>query len=410
MAGYDPEFLSGFNIELPRPKTNLDVALARSDKLREGYIADYPNYSVMINGDEDKRSPALVAFMFDQDLFKKTKRKNNWRNDRRYRREDVLGSSYYSQTWNRGHMARRHTAAYGHTQQEAQRNSDETFYYTNAALQHENLNQDEWLSLEDDARDLDTHDGRVLSFNGCIYGKFDRSVTPEGEPMAKVPAGFFKVLAFLNKDEELEVQAFIQYQDKEELRDKRGSQRQGYDNVIYQVSVMEVEELTGLIFDQQLYDANPLYFNEQPDNTLKVTNTPERVEIVRKEDIVKKNEVRKVVLDDDVDVYLTAALVNPVGQDAGNEWVSITNFGVEEIDLKGWELIDRSGAKEAIKKATKLKPGEAYVHSLSTIRLNNDGDAIELYTPDSERIDFVEYQEKEVHEGRPVMFLTPATL
>ncbi|KXF82625.1 DNA/RNA non-specific endonuclease [Enterovibrio coralii] len=412
MTGYNPHFLNGFTIEFPKLSSNLSMTVARSDELREGYIADYPNFSIVINADEDKRSAAVVAFQFDQTLFKSTKRRGKWRMDYRFDDFDVLGPEYYYQNpYDRGHLARRSTAGFGQTQTEAQRNANETFYYTNAALQHANLNQDEWLSLEEYARNLqDAQDGKVLSFNGCIYGDTDRSITPDGLPIARVPAGFFKVLAFVNQEGELEVRAFIQYQDREALRDKQASRRVGYDNVVYQTSLMEVEELTGLIFDPKMYSANPLFFSNQPDgNPMNVVDTPERIEITRNEDIISPGQTRKTIRDDDVDVYLIAALVNPDGVDAGNEWVSMINLSGNEIDMTGWTLVDRASKREQLS-ITKLAPGASHVQHLSVIQLNNNGDTLELYDADGARIDWVIYQEKEVKAGKPVLFMEPTSL
>ncbi|WP_235869505.1 DNA/RNA non-specific endonuclease [Veronia nyctiphanis] len=147
-----------------------------------------------------------------------------------------LDNAYYANNpLDRGHLARRSTAAWGDSRSDAQRASNETFYFTNAALQYDTLNQDEWLSLENWVKSLDLDkDGRITSFSGCIYGGADRTVQPSGRQLALVPAGFFKVVCFINKQDKLEVRAFIQYQDQAALASKNASKRAGYNNEVYQ--------------------------------------------------------------------------------------------------------------------------------------------------------------------------------
>jgi DNA/RNA endonuclease G (NUC1) len=214
--------------------------------LNQGEVFHYPTYSVVANSSPDKRSPVIVCLNIDQALLKGTSRSDRWRIDPRIQFENQLDNDYYAfNPWDRGHMARRTSAAWGSSMRDAQYAADETFYYSNSALQHANLNQDEWLGLEDWVFGLELDkDGKITSFSGPIYGDFDRSIRPSGRRTALVPAGFFKVVCFINKDtEQLDVRAFVIYQDAEALADKSGRTR--YDNQHYQVTVTEIEELTG---------------------------------------------------------------------------------------------------------------------------------------------------------------------
>lgn len=200
-----------------------------------------------------------MCLNIDQELLKSTKRSNRWRIDPRIGFENQLDNDYYvNNPWDRGHMARRASAGWGSTQRDAQYASDETFYYSNSTLQHENLNQDEWLRLEEWVYSLKLDkDGKITSFSGPIYADFDRTIRPNGRQTALIPAGFFKVVCFINKDTgKLDVRAFVMYQDAEALADKNGRKR--YDNQHYQVTISEIEELTGLRFDEAIYHANPL--------------------------------------------------------------------------------------------------------------------------------------------------------
>ena len=312
-------------------------------------------------------------------------------------------------------MARRTSAAWGDTKRDAQHAADETFFFSNSTLQHANLNQDEWLGLEDWVYDLKLDkDGKITSFSGPFYGDFDRSIRPTGRRTALIPAGFFKVVCFINKQtQQLDVRAFVMYQDTEALADKSG--RTQYDNQHYQVTITEIEELTGLRFDDAIYYANPLYYsdsNVQPEEH--VSTVPERIEVAKPADIVAAGDQRQTIKDDVVDIFIATAMVDPAGRDAGNEWVSLINLGSESIDLSGWELSDNSDKRllvdhrvtDAVQR--KLDPGQSVVvKDLRPLQLGNKGDIIKLFDKSGARIDWVNYTKAMVESGTPVVFLSP---
>jgi endonuclease G len=411
MAGYNESFLEG--VILPIPKFN---TILSSEVLNQGEVFHYPTYSVVANSSPDKRSPVIVCLNIDQALLKGTSRSDRWRIDPRIQFENQLDNDYYAfNPWDRGHMARRTSAAWGSSMRDAQYAADETFYYSNSALQHANLNQDEWLGLEDWVFGLELDkDGKITSFSGPIYGDFDRSIRPSGRRTALIPAGFFKVVCFINKDtEQLDVRAFVIYQDAEALADKSGRTR--YDNQHYQVTVTEIEELTGLRFDDSVYEANPLYYsgaNAKPEEH--VSNFPEQIEVAKPADLVAAGDQRQTIKDDIVDIFIAAAMPNPEGSEASNEWVSLLNLGSQAIDLTGWALSDNSDKRLVIDTVVGdpasrvLGPGESIVvKGLKPLRLANTGDIIKLYDADGARIDWVNYTKPMVRSGEPVVFLSP---
>jgi endonuclease G len=197
------------------------------------------------------------------------------------------------------------------------------------------------------------------------------------------------------------------------LADKLGRTR--YDNQTYQVTTTEVETLTGLIFDDQIYSANPLYFsaaNAKPEENVRIF--PEEIEVARPEDLVAAGDSRQTILDEVVDVFIAAAMPDPAGADAGQEWVSLINLGSEAIDLQGWQLADQFDRRTALKAIAAagtsllLGPGESVVlKGLEPLRLANRGGVIKLFNDSNERIDWVNYTEPMVTAGKPVLFLTP---
>ncbi len=411
MAGYDESFLSGIALPIPKFRTELTAEL-----FSKGKAFHYPNYSVVMNGSPSKRSPVIVCLNIDQAQLKETKRKNNWRIDPRIGVTHQLDNDYYEKNpWDKGHMARRASAAWGGTARDAQYASDETFYYSNSTLQHANLNQDEWLGLEDWVHQLDLDkDGRITSMCGPIYGRFDRTVSPSGRQIALVPAGFFKVVCFINKEtDKLDVRAFIMYQDAKALADKSGRNR--YDNQTYQVTITEIEEQTGLMFEDSIYEANPLYFsdtNAKPEENVIIL--PEEIEVAKPQDLIAAGDKRQTVLDDIVDIFIAVAMPDPAGVDAGNEWVSLINLGSETVDLTGWKLCDKSDNEILIDSiianstSRSLCPGESIVlKGLEPLKLANKGGVIKLFNAANERIDWVNYTKKMVSPGKPVHFLAP---
>ncbi len=417
MTGYNEAFLDGVNLPLPTFSIELDEDILRDNpKLRDGHIADYIHYSVVMNANKHRRSPVFVALNIDQNKHKKTDRSNRWKIDSRIGFENQLNNEYYKRNdWDRGHMARRTTAAWGDSGQAAQRASNETFYYSNSCLQHANLNQDEWLNLEDWVYNLsDDMDDKITSFSGPFYGELDRTIQPSGRELALIPSGFFKVVCFINKEtRKLDVRAFVMYQDDEILKDKDGRKR--YKNQAYQVSVSEVERLTGLQFDDAVYEGNPLYHWDRDDENserndrlddLNIIDLPEAQEVNSPDDILAADTERQTVKDDAVDIYIAAAMANPEGRDRGSEWVSLINLGADTINLSNWVLKDNAG--KVTLGAVTLEPGMAHVvKDLGTIRLSNKKDVISLFDGDDARIDRVDYQPHMVKEGQPILFLQP---
>ncbi|MDP2203785.1 MAG: DNA/RNA non-specific endonuclease [Methylicorpusculum sp.] len=412
MAGYQQDFL-GNGIILPMPRFSIDL----SPEVHEaGKVFDYPTYSLVMNSSANKRSPVIVCLNIDQDKLKSTSRSDRWRTDPRIGADNQLDNAYYANNpWDRGHMARRTSAAWGDTRRDAQLAADETFFYSNSCLQHENLNQDEWLALEEWVYDLnlDSND-KITSFSGPFYGDFERSVHPSGRSLALVPAGFFKVVCFVNKDtQKLDVRAFVMYQDADAIRDKRG--RTVYNNEHYQVTITEIEQLTGLRFVDSIYHANPLYYREdnaQPGEN--VVHVPEHIEVSKPEDIIAQGQKRQTLHDDIVDIFIAAAMVDPVGPDAHHEWVSLINLGNEIVDISGWTLSDNSNKKLLIDNVLTdptrriMNPGESVViKDVSPLQLSNNQDVIMLCDANGARIDRVTYLKHMVRTGKPVLFLTP---
>ncbi|MEL6681400.1 MAG: DNA/RNA non-specific endonuclease [Pseudomonadota bacterium] len=400
--GYDPDFL-GVSVPLPEFGPELIDFIVLRDQLRDGVYADYVNYTVATHS--TLRTPVFSAINIDQARIKSVSRTNNWRIDTRVGREFQLNNDYYrSNPWDRGHLARRASAAWGDTARQAKQASDDTFFYANASLQHANFNQDEWLALEDWVL-LDTPDDtdRISSISGPIFGDTPRSITPQGRDTALIPSAFFKVVSYI-RNGALEVRAFIMAQDAAALRDRRG--RRMFDNQRYQVSVTEIEEQTGLIFPQILPDTNPLLFNpnEEMAEKLHITSFPERVEVDDPSHIIAMDQVRDEVGMHGPAVFIAAAMVNPVGPDHDGEWVTVINVSADPVVLDGWSISDTQRPPLPI--AGTVESGMALrIGPVAPLQLGNNGGTLCLFDADGCRIDRVRYRKDDVREGVPVSFL-----
>ncbi|MGF1672654.1 MAG: DNA/RNA non-specific endonuclease [Rivularia sp. (in: cyanobacteria)] len=420
MTGYNPDFL-GNDINLPVPAFAPSIAgdVLRSPLLKDDIFASYINYSIIMH--RVRRSAIVACFNIDQNLIKDVARKRGWDIDTRIGADFQLDNDYYrNNPWDRGHLARRASIAWGKTEREAKRASDDTFYYSNASLQHENFNQDEWLALENWVFELDLDsNGKITVFTGPVYGDFPRTITPPGRESALIPSAFFKVVCFINKDSnELDVRAFLMFQDEEALRDKEGNKLFNFQT--YQVTITEIEKLTGLEFDDEIYEKNPLLFNENPQKQeeLNIRQFPERIEVDQPTEMIAAGEPRHSIADDQVPVFIAAAMVNPSGDEQESEWVSVINLSSQPVNLEGWTLSDTTHEPLQLNSILTeqqriLQPGQAMsIQPLSPVMLSNSGGVISLYEKSQpnqtqgRRVDRVRYTAKDVErEDTTVRFI-----
>ncbi|MBU0984780.1 MAG: DNA/RNA non-specific endonuclease [candidate division Zixibacteria bacterium] len=426
MPGYDPNFLQGVRIALPKFSAKLKKSVLEKATLRDKTFADYVNYTVAT--DKERRAPIFAALNIDQNLMKATKRKDNWRIDPKIGKQYQLDNEYYRDRpgvpnpWDKGHQAMRDNAAWGATKALAQEADDATFFYSNAVLQHQNVNRDEWLGLEQWVGKLDLDlDGRISSFSGPIYGDFSRTVRPPNLEAAEVPAGFFKVVCFVNKETKgLDVRAFIVMQDEASEADRKG--RKLYNYQFYQTTVREIEERTGLKFPAAVAKQNPLLYtpSTRRRRTYGISHFPERIEIDLPNEIRAADSERIEYVDEDVDVFIAAAQVNPKGRDTGKEWISLINLETRGVNLGGWyveawptwkrtrpskpqtlKLNDLLEGKERV-----LAAGESVVlKPIKPLKLVNTGGTIVLYNRSGGMVDRVSYEKKDTRKpGKAVIF------
>ena len=107
--------------------------------------------------------------------------------------------------------------------------------------------------------------------------------------------------------------------------------------------------------------------------------------------------------DNDIDAFIMAAMVNPVGRDRGGEWISIVNLSDDTMDIEGWTLRNRD---DRIVLTGTLGPGEARrIQPITPLRLINTGSVLSLFAADGSRVDRVHYTKTQARrEGKPIVF------
>lgn len=248
---YDPSFLGdGFVVPMPTLGET-----ARSAAFADGAVIDYIHYSLVMHG---KRRVALLTAN-NIDAAKKVSVAGGltWQMDERVGEYQIGRETYDRNQIDKGHLVRREDVLWG-TVAEARAANRSTYFYTNAAPQHQNFNQDEWKCLEDwvlqRATDLSY---RLCVFTGPVLTDEDptlEDLPPELRTIARswgpaqLPAAFWKVIVLRDAEaggSDLAAIAFAMKQ-SEMWNDKHG--RRLLNLELHQVTLEAIEAWTGLDF------------------------------------------------------------------------------------------------------------------------------------------------------------------
>jgi endonuclease G len=208
---------------------------------RDDGLLHYSHYSVMMHG--ARRMAIYGVCNIDGKQWRQVPRKrDHWTFDPRLERAYQAGNELYkTNKLDRGHLVRRLDPAWGNTFEEAELAVEDTFFYTNCAPQHKEVNRDLWLGLEDHILgNADVHDLKVTVFNGPVFRATDRLYRG-----FKIPEDFWKVVVMVREDTgRLSATAYVlsQLDFMDDLEFAFGPYR------TYQVPIRQVEELTDLDF------------------------------------------------------------------------------------------------------------------------------------------------------------------
>jgi len=104
-------------------------------------------------------------------------------------------------------------------------------------------------------------------------------------------------------------------------------------------------------------------------------------------------------------VQIIAALVNPEGDDAGHETVTLINLTPGIVDLSGWFIADKNKNRSVISNIL-LNPGATGVVKLDGLgaQLGNNGGIITLLNPNGIKYHGVSYTKEQARSGWTVLF------
>ncbi|MGF1865926.1 DNA/RNA non-specific endonuclease [Enterovibrio norvegicus] len=267
--GFNTDFLA-HPVQLPRLGEELrEIAWDDGDPLH------YEHFSLVMN--RETKTAFYTAHNVDREGLIQIRR-SRWKIDPRVDIAYQAGASVYKNNdWDRGHMVRRAAITWG-TRAEASQANRDSFFYTNANLQHAKFNQDEWLELENWLLEDPELGDKLSVFTGPI-----NTINDQPYRGTYIPSAFWKVIVF-TKNGELQCRAFLMKQ-SEFWDDQNGKHALNLEN--YQVSLTQISELTDLYFEQALYEANPMFYSPNNYTDANDIQTPEMRPIESPTDIIE---------------------------------------------------------------------------------------------------------------------------
>lgn len=257
-GGYVEDFLGAGTVfvRLPRLSSALkQIASVLIDPPPAGvdkHVLTYHNFSVVMH---KKRRLALysAANVDFAGRFDMSRPADVWRTDPRIPLEEQLSNFYYAKNqFDRGHLTRREDLEFGSTRKKALQSAADTCHWTNCTPQHAHFNQNKelWQGLErhvlEDAIERSSFrtqviTGPVLEEDDPVWERF---------PDIRYPVRFWKIVAALNSNGDLFATAYVL--DQSEVIDQYGIEAAPLVPFTafktFQVSISEVERLTGLSF------------------------------------------------------------------------------------------------------------------------------------------------------------------
>ncbi len=196
--GYNPRFLSQAALSPPKPgHVWIDDLADVQDPDIGGATKElkYRHFSVWMS--TKRKLPLITAVNIDGSKAKRVGRIDKWYVDGRIPLDAQIDNvGYKGNALDRGHMVRREDPVWGDLRTAEEANRD-TFHYTNAAPQHEALNQKDWLRLEEYVLgNAKTHGLKVSVFTGPVFADDDQLY----RGVVRIPKAFWKIVAIINAD------------------------------------------------------------------------------------------------------------------------------------------------------------------------------------------------------------------
>ncbi|MHC4748197.1 MAG: DNA/RNA non-specific endonuclease, partial [Planctomycetota bacterium] len=145
--GYDPDFL-GKRVDIPDMSPAMKANVAKVEGRNDG-ILNYTHYSVVMNSKRQMPFYAVVNIDGNQ-LHRIPRGSDKWFFEPRISPDHQVGNKLYKNNpLDRSHLVRRLDPSWGSNRDVAKLAVEDSFFYTNCSPQHQTLNRNWWLGLED---------------------------------------------------------------------------------------------------------------------------------------------------------------------------------------------------------------------------------------------------------------------
>jgi endonuclease G len=253
--GYDPYFLESVNVPLPRLNKTMEPDTARvqadAQKNADPFELPYYHYSVYMN--KRRRTAWFSAANVDGDQRPAIGKRqgDRWYIDPRIARSEQLGQEAFEHGIDRGHLTRREDTAWGNDVESATKANNDTFHFTNCALQASPFNRgkDRWQGLEQflleqhakkEHRRMVVITGPLFAANDPVYQNDRMSYS------VRCPLQFWKVCVLIRrKDGTPSATGFVLGQ--EDIQNLPGFE-EAFDVAATQIRIVDLQQRTGLDF------------------------------------------------------------------------------------------------------------------------------------------------------------------
>ncbi|NAZ17339.1 DNA/RNA non-specific endonuclease [Glutamicibacter soli] len=247
-SGFSRTFLAT-RIDYPTTKPEIP---ADSVEVNGSPVINYTHFSLTLSGTQ--KLARWVAWNIDGTKIKLLSRTGiSFAKDPRVPEEFQAGNDLYTDNHlDRGHLARRADLTWG-TKREATQANKDSFYFTNITPQMDDFNQSRqaglWGRLENALyEDVELDKLRCSVFGGPVF-----AATGQRYRGYQIPTEYRKLILFEHEGQ-LKARAFMLTQDLDRLRVFMALD----EFRVYQISVAELEERTGLDFPAAVHQADDL--------------------------------------------------------------------------------------------------------------------------------------------------------
>ena len=246
--GYQSNFIEGHEVPMPKFPADLIPDLAVNSETGK-HVFDFIYYSSVHS--LSRKMPYYSASNIFRDHWVKSERAGTFKADERLLNTYQYSDDIYSQVnkkhaennrkVDKGHLVRREDVQWDENKNEdnAIEAAKSTFFYTNACPQHHQLNNEIWKYLESSIliKGHSKKPEKAIVFTGPIFNDNDPNlVFPEGVNYElKCPIRFWKVIYYVNEQNELRCAAFI-------MSHKLLMERDGH--IVYKPKVRSLKAIT----------------------------------------------------------------------------------------------------------------------------------------------------------------------